>query len=211
MDSMAQLTKTQESIRAFIGKEMAAGRLCPSRREIAEHFNFKSHNAANSHIEALLRKGVLVVDAGKARSLRLAEDARPIQPPTFVDIPLFGSIPAGFAEEREQAVDEWIRVDVATINYRPTPKTFALQAAGDSMIGRHICSGDVVICERDREPRNNDIVVAMIDGKTTLKTFIQKGRKTYLKAENPKYPDMIPSEELVIQGVYCALIRRAKA
>ena len=54
------------------------------------------------------------------------------------------------------------------------------------------------------------IVAALIDRKSTLKTFVIKNGKPFLKAENPKYPNFIPSEELVIQGVFKALIRRAK-
>ena len=53
-------------------------------------------------------------------------------------------------------------------------------------------------------------MAALIDRKNTLKTFVVKNGKPFLKAENPKYPDLIPSEELVIQGVFRALIRRAK-
>ena len=86
---------------------------------------------------------------------------------------------------------------------------FALRVTGDSMIGRHICDGDIVILDHAREPRHNDIVAALIDRKSTLKTFIQKGSKRFLKAENPKYPDLIPSEELMIQGVFRGLIRKA--
>ena len=76
------------------------------------------------------------------------------------------------------------------------------------MIGRHICDGDIVILEHGPEPRHGQVVAALIDRKSTLKTFIQKGNKRYLKAENPSYPDLIPSEELMIQGVFKALIRR---
>ena len=78
-----------------------------------------------------------------------------------------------------------------------------------SMIGRHICDGDIVLLEHGSEPRNGEIVAALIDRKTTLKTFVQQGRNRFLKAENPKYPNLIPSEELVIQGVFKGLIRKA--
>ena len=78
------------------------------------------------------------------------------------------------------------------------------------MIGRHILNGDIVILEHGPEPRNGDIVAALIDGESTLKTFLKKGGKPYLKAENPKYPDLIPAQELMIQGVFRALIRRAE-
>jgi repressor LexA len=67
-----------------------------------------------------------------------------------------------------------------------------------------------VVLEHGQEPRNGQIVAALIDGASTLKTFVLKGGKPYLKAENPKYPDLIPAQELMIQGVFKALIRRAR-
>jgi repressor LexA len=78
------------------------------------------------------------------------------------------------------------------------------------MIGRHILDGDFVVLEHGPEPRNGQIVAALIDGASTLKTFVVKGGKPYLKAENPKYPDLLPAQELMIQGVLKALIRRAR-
>jgi repressor LexA len=67
-----------------------------------------------------------------------------------------------------------------------------------------------VVLEHGPEPRNGQVVAALIDGESTLKTFVLKGGKPYLKAENPKYPDLIPAQELMIQGVFKALIRKAK-
>ena len=74
------------------------------------------------------------------------------------------------------------------------------------MVGAGIFDRDIVIMEM-AEPRNRDIVAALVDGDVTLKRFmIEKGR-SFLKAENPKYLDIIPAQELVIQGVFRALIR----
>jgi repressor LexA len=78
------------------------------------------------------------------------------------------------------------------------------------MIGKHICDGDIVVLEQGPDPRHGQILAALIDAKSTLKTFILKNGKTFLKAENPKFPDLIPSEELMIQGVFRALIRKSK-
>jgi len=75
------------------------------------------------------------------------------------------------------------------------------------MIGANICDGDMVILEA-KEPRPRDIVAALIDGETTLKRFLLKDGQPYLKAENPDFPDLIPADELVIQGVMQALIRQ---
>jgi repressor LexA len=78
------------------------------------------------------------------------------------------------------------------------------------MIGRGILDGDLVLLEHGQDPRPGEIVAALIDGQSTLKTFVVKHRKTFLKAENPKFPDLIPAEELMVQGVFRALIRKAK-
>jgi len=67
------------------------------------------------------------------------------------------------------------------------------------------------VLEHGRTPRNGDVVAALIDNESTLKTFVQeRGRQPYLKAENPKYPKLYPANELVIQGVMVGLIRRIK-
>jgi repressor LexA len=127
-----------------------------------------------------------------------------------VDIPILGSVPAGPGQDREQEPDGCITVDVASIGFKPTRNTFALRVVGDSMIGKFICDGDIAVFEHGPDPRPGQIVAALIDRKNTLKTFLVKNGKPFLKAENPKYPNLIPSEELVIQGVFRALIRRAK-
>jgi repressor LexA len=207
---MTELSKKQAAVRDFIAWELAEGRPAPSHREIASHFGFASSYAAGCHVRALVRKGALAAEPGKARTLRLAEVFQATRRPAVVGIPLFGSIPAGFGENREQEGEGCVSVDIDTIGFKPTRNTFALRVVGDSMIGRHICNGDIVILEHGPEPRHGQIVAALMDRKSTLKTFVLKNNKPFLKAENPKYPDLIPSEELMIQGVFRALIRKAR-
>ncbi len=125
-------------------------------------------------------------------------------------IPLLGSIPAGFADTRPQVPGACIPVGLDCVGFRTTANSFALQVTGDSMIGRHICNGDIALLEHGPEPRTGQIVAALIDGQVALKTFVVKNGKSYLRAENPKYPDLYPSEDLVIQGVLKAIIRRGK-
>jgi repressor LexA len=206
---MVNLSKQQDAVRKFIVSELRAGRPCPTHREIASHFGFASSYAAACHVKALVKKGTLTAARGKARALQLAEVFPGVRRPATAEIPLFGSIPAGFAEDREQEPDGCVVVDITSIGFKPTRNTFCVRVGGDSMIGRFICDGDIVILEHGQEPRNGEIVAALIDRKTTLKTFVQRGNKRYLKAENPKYPNLVPSDELVIQGVYKGLIRKA--
>lgn len=206
---MKELTDTQHKVFVFVKAQLLAGRSAPSQWEICEKFGWTSARAAACHIDAIVEKGFLRADKGKARSLRLPRSQEPVRY-EVTEIPLFGSIPAGFGTDKEQESDECIAVAVESLNFKPTRHTFALRVSGDSMIGRQICDGDIIILEHGQEPRNGQIVAALVDRKSTLKTFVQKGGKTYLKAENPQYPNLIPSEELVIQGVFRALIRRAR-
>jgi repressor LexA len=204
---MEKLTRKQEAVRRFIDSELKAGRACPTHREIAAHFGFSGPNAAAGHIKALVKKGFLVAETGKARALRV-ESFPGVPRASIAEIPLFGSIPAGFGDEREEEPEGCVLVDIATIGFKPTRNTFCLRVKGDSMIGRHICDGDIVVLEHGPEPRHGQIVAALIDRKSTLKTFIQKGSKRFLRAENSAYPELIPSEELMIQGVFRGLIRK---
>jgi len=206
---MTELTPAQRRVLDFIQTEIQAGRPAPTLREMAGHFGFRSHRAAADHLDALKRKGFIESDSGKARSLRLAFPlAR--RRGRIADIPLFGSIPAGPPQTREQEAEGCVSVDVASIGFKPTRNSFALRVSGDSMIGKHICHGDIVVLEHGPEPRPGQIVAALNDGASTLKTFVLKNGKPYLKAENPKYPDLIPAQELMIQGVFKALIRQAR-
>jgi repressor LexA len=178
-------------------------------REIARRFGYRSPRAAACHLEAIKRKGFLESEPRKARSLRITSPLTKLRG-RITDIPLFGLIPAGFAQNREQEAEGCVSVDTESIGFKPGRNTFALRVTGDSMMGRHILSGDIVVLEHGPEPRHGDIVAALIDGESTLKTFLRKNGKPYLKAENPKYPDLLPAQELMIQGVFKALIRKAK-
>jgi repressor LexA len=206
---MTELTRPQRQVLDFIQTETKLGRPAPTLREIAARFGYKAHRAAADHLNALKRKGFLQSEPGKARSLRTTSPLAKLRS-RLVDIPLYGSIPAGLPQTREQEAEGCISVDVDSIGVKPTRNTFALRVTGDSMIGRHILDGDVVVLEHGPEPRNGQIVAALIDGENTLKTFVVRSGKPWLRAENPKYPNLIPAEELMIQGVFKALIRKAK-
>jgi repressor LexA len=207
---MHELTKRQQQIVNFIEDRQQDAGMTPTFREIADHFGFGSLGTVVDHIQALRKKGVLLGNARKARSLRVKSQMQSLLRRKIMEIPLFGSIPAGFGENRAQDAEGCVSVDVDSIGYRPTRNAFALRVTGDSMVGRHILDGDFVVLEHGPEPRNGQIVAALIDGASTLKTFVLKGGKPFLKAENPKFPDLIPAQELMIQGILKALIRRAK-
>jgi repressor LexA len=206
---MNELTRAQRRILDFIQSEIRADRPAPTHREITDRFGFRSTRAAACHLEALKRKGFIESEPGKVRSLRVVSPLQTLRK-RVVDIPLLGSIPAGFADERKQEAKGCVSIDIGTLGIKPSPRTFALEVRGDSMIGKHILDGDVVVVEHGQTPRNGDVVAALIDGESTLKTYVTDKSKPYLRAENPKYPKQVPAGELVIQGVMVALIRKRK-
>jgi repressor LexA len=206
---MEQLTKRQQQVVNFISKFNHENGSAPSFQDIADHFGFKSPNAVAEHVRLLRQKGALTSEPGRSRSLRIVSPLDDLRRPV-VDIPVYGSIPAGFADDRRQEAKGCVSIDVQTLGIKPTPRTFALEVRGDSMIGKCIMNGDLVVLEHGKTPRNGDVVAALIDNESTLKTFITERGKPFLRAENPKYRDLIPAGELVIQGVMVALIRKAK-
>ncbi|MFT5192293.1 MAG: repressor LexA [Verrucomicrobiales bacterium] len=199
------LTERQQQLLDFLKEEHGSTGIMPSTREIQEYFGFSSQTAAISHLRALERKGIIQRQAGKARALSFTDE---LERGLIVDIPLYGHIAAGMAEDVEQSQERCVSVDVDSLGISRSAKTFALQVRGDSMIDAHILSGDCVILEY-REPRTRDIVAALIDGETTLKRYLVKNRRPYLKAENPMFPDLIPARELIVQGVMVGLIRNS--
>lgn len=206
---MFELTRRQQQIADFIDRRHRDGGVAPSFREIAEHFGFASVGSVVNHVRALRKKGVLPEESGLARSLRVQSPLAALRK-QVVDIPLFGSIPAGFPDDRKQEAKSCLSIDIETLGIKPTARTFAVEVRGDSMIGKHILEGDLVVLEHGMTPRNGDVVAALIDNESTLKTFVMERNKPFLRAENPRYPKLIPASELVIQGVMVALIRKRK-
>ena len=209
---MKELTERQQQILRFIqGKQDSEG-LTPTFREIAGHFRFRSPNAALAHVQALLAKGFLKNLPGRARSLQVADPNAPKHRlrPRVVSVAIYGAIPAGLPQDTAQEEEGCVLIDVETLGIKPSARTFGLKVKGDSMIGKNIVDGDIALIEHGVEPRAGDVVAALIDGQVTLKTFLLHRGKPYLRAENPRYPNLIPREELQIQGVMVALVRKRK-
>ena len=197
------LTDRQKKVLDFIQREQREKGVTPSTREIQSHFRFASQTSVMQYIAALEKKGFLERQAGKARTL-----ITPIQKVRIHDVPIYGQIPAGMATLTEQNVEGHVSLDAQSANVSKNHGTFALRVRGDSMVGAHILDGDIVILEQSKDVQNGDIVAALIDGETTLKRCVVDHGRPYLKAENPRYPNLIPARELKIQGVMVSLVRK---
>jgi repressor LexA len=199
------LTHRQKNVLHFIQSEQREKGITPSTREIQKHFRFASQTSAMQYIAALERKGFLDRHPRKARAL-----ITPVQKIRITDVPIYGQIPAGMSTLTDQTVEGHVSLDARSANVSNNGRIFALRVRGDSMIGAHIVDGDIVILEDRKDVRNGDIVAGLIDGETTLKRYVVEHGRPYLKAENPRYPNLTPARELKIQGVMVSLVRKQK-
>ncbi len=200
---MNALTDIQQQVLRFILSRWDAGEALPSSREIINHFGWSSPKAATDLLDTLKRKGLLASDVYSSRKYRLTELA--------VGVPILGGIPAGFPSDSQEMQEEYFTLNPASFGIIDRSAAFFLRVKGDSMIGRKIFDGDLVLFERSGQPRHQDIVAALIDNESTLKTLIHANGKVWLRSENPAYPDLIPFQELQIRGVARGVIRPLKS
>jgi repressor LexA len=195
----AQLTKPQESVRRFLEERSENGEPPPTYREISEHLGYKSPRAAVDHVAALEKKGIVTHKKRRARGIRLVQKN--------IGVPMLGRITAGLPSEGLVVSSERLALDPTFYGIHDRSRAFALRVTGDSMVGRQIFDGDMVLLEHKAAPRNGDVVAALIDNESTLKTFVRRNGKVWLRAENTVYPDLIPASDLQVQGVGRAVIR----
>jgi repressor LexA len=197
------LTERQREILETIRRHMARHGMPPSTRELQQALGLGSQATVMDHLAALERKGALRRRPGKARGFVPVDAARP-----GLSVPLYGVIPAGLPADQVEEPESHLIVDPGFFKTRPDEQLYALRVRGDSMTGANICDGDVAFIA-PREACPNQIVAAWIDGGSTLKRLVVKNGRTFLKAENPAYPPLVPSMELLIQGVFVGLLRQA--
>jgi repressor LexA len=192
-------TQKQRDILGMFLDRWERGETPPTHREICTRFGFHSPKAAADHIAALKKKGYLMNALDQKRGVCLTEKA--------MGIPILGEIPAGHAVPTEEMTGEYLTFNSRALGLSNRRNAFFLRVKGDSMNGRHIFDGDLVLVEKSGNGRHQDVVAALIDNESTLKTLIQKDGSNWLRSENPKYPDLIPAWDLQIQGVARSVIR----
>ncbi|MFG0245188.1 MAG: transcriptional repressor LexA [Phycisphaerales bacterium JB052] len=178
----------------------------PTMQELADEIGV-SKVTVFEHVEALIKKGALVREANKARSLSIAEgiavpdESRPLK------FPLVGKIAAGYPIEKVADADEIDLVEfLSTVD--KAGSTFALQVDGESMRDEGILDGDLVLLERAQVAHNGDRVVALLeDGSTTLKTFFKEADHIRLQPANPEF-EPIRVKFCQIQGIVKGVVRR---
>jgi DNA polymerase V len=123
-------------------------------------------------------------------------------------LPYFESVSAGFPSPADDYVEEKLSLDRYLI--KNPSSTFFLRVSGTSMTGAGIYPNDILIVDRSLEPKNKDVVIALIDGELTVKRFVKANNKFYLKPENPDFKSIeIPKDaEFMIWGVITNVIHK---
>jgi SOS regulatory protein LexA len=154
-----------------------------------------------------IRQAKALVDSLVEDGLILRDKRGLLQPTThMLGIRELGVVEAGFPSNAEEEVADAITLDEWLIKDRGS--TYMLKVSGESMRDAGIRPGDTALVERGRQPKNNDIVIACVDGKWTMKYYQKTGGVVVLVPANPKFPKIYPKEELHIEAVVTAIIRK---
>jgi len=208
------LTKRQQEIFDFILECMTENGAPPTRVEIAEHFGFRSPNAAEDHLKALDKKGHIELRSGTSRGIIINESLR--TPSSFEHVELgettgiavVGDVAAGEPILATQHVNQYVNVDQSLFSDNAD---FMLKVRGDSMINIGIFERDLLAIKKADTAQENQIVVARIDDDVTVKRYQRNGAKISLIAENDDYEAIevdLQTQSFAIEGIVVGLIRQ---
>jgi repressor LexA len=204
--SESELTPRQQQVLQLIQDTLSETGMPPTRQEIATHLGFKSANAAEDHLRALARKGVILLRPGASRGIQLTEAAREQS-----GLPLIGRVAAGRPILAEENIESRLNIDPGVFAVRPH---YLLKVVGMSMKDIGILDGDLVAVHRTPDVRNRQIVVARLENEVTVKRYRQEGSVAWLLPENADFEPIkvdLKEQELLIEGVVVGVVRRGKS
>jgi repressor LexA len=201
MANLSSLTDRQRQIYDFIRDKIESRGYGPTVREIGQHFDIKSPNGVMCHLNALVKKGLILRAEKSARAIQLVD----YRPGGATELPLVGKVAAGVPIQA-LASDE-------RLNFTDLfggPDHFVLRVQGQSMIEDHIDDGDYVVIRKQETAENGERVVAMIDGEVTLKRFYQEKGKVVLHPSNGEMEPIVvdPASDTRILGVLVGVLRK---
>ncbi|RDB41799.1 transcriptional repressor LexA [Halomonas sp. DQ26W] len=203
------LTSRQQNVFDFIVKTMSEFGYPPTRAEIARALGFRSPNAAEEHLRALERKGVIRVIRGTSRGIRLpAQDAEPVGgEPAVEGLPIIGEVAAGSPILAAEHIDRYCPLPPEFF----TPRAdYLLKVRGLSMKDAGILEGDLLAVHRTDRVRDGQIVVARLEDEVTVKRFHRNGHRVVLEAENADFAPIevdLRHQLLEIEGIGVGVIR----
>lgn len=209
------LTERQQEILELVHQSIAQTGAPPTRAEIAQRLGFRSANAAEDHLQALARKGVIELKSGTSRGIRLTPQAHALLGGTTnssspmadtLGLPLIGRVAAGSPLLAQQHIDQTFFVQSSLFERKPD---YLLKVRGMSMRDVGILDGDLLAVQSTQSARNGQIVVARIGEEVTVKRFFKKSDVIELHPENPDYETILvqPGEAFAVEGLAVGLIR----
>lgn len=197
------LTKRQKQILTFIEDSIRKNGYAPSLDEIGRHFDLHSISTIHKHLVNLEEKGLIKRHWNRARAIELVS---PSSRPLARDVPLAGLIAAGEPIEAVRG-NEVIAVPEDMIGHRDV---YVLRVRGESMIDEQVRDGDYVIVENRTDPKNGEMVVALLNGENaTLKKYYREKTRIRLQpANSTMQPILVREDEVAIQGVVVGVMRK---
>lgn len=204
---MRPLTPRQQEVLDLIKSTMLDTGMPPTRAEIARQLGFRSANAAEEHLKALAKKGVIDILPGTSRGIKLnipLDDQEEEE-----GLPLIGRVAAGEPILAQEHVEAHYKVDPALFH----PKAdFLLRVNGMSMKDIGILDGDLLAVHRTTDVHNGQVVVARVDEDVTVKRLEKRGREVLLHAENEEFAPIkvdLANQPFNIEGIAVGVIRNA--
>ncbi|MEY0232400.1 transcriptional repressor LexA [Providencia manganoxydans] len=203
---MKALTARQQQVYDLVRDHISQTGMPPTRAEIAASLGFRSPNAAEEHLKALARKGVIEIVSGASRGIRLLlEEENDTQ-----GLPLIGRVAAGEPLLAQEHIESHYQVDPAL--FKPHAD-FLLRVNGMSMKDIGIMDGDLLAVHKTQDVHNGQVVVARIEDEVTVKRFKQQGNRVELIAENAEFAPIIVDlrqQNFTIEGLAVGVIRNGE-
>lgn len=221
MDESPKLTPRQQQVLDLVQSAIERTGAPPTRAEIAAELGFKSANAAEEHLQALARKGVLELVGGTSRGIRLKSDtlralneargrqySLPLPSIAQLSLPLIGRVAAGSPILAQEHIDQTYLLEATMFPRRPD---FLLKVRGMSMRDAGILDGDLLAVQKARDAKNGQIVVARLGDEVTVKRFKRNRNTIELIPENPDYKTIVVpldgETEFELEGLAVGLLR----
>lgn len=194
---MAELSKMQQKIYAYIADCIRQQGYPPSVREIGEAVGLKSPSTVHFHLKHLEEAGVIEKGAGKGRAISLTS------PPVEDRVPIVGNVAAGSPILAEECIEDYLTFDAGG----DSSQYFALRVRGESMLNAGILPDDLVVVRQQQTANNGEIVVALLGDEATVKRYSRRNGQVWLLPENEAYSP-IDGHDAQILGKVAAVIRR---
>lgn len=204
----AELTEIQKKILEFLIEQKVSKGFPPTLAEIAKYFGYKNRATVQQHLQAIEKKGYLKRNRRLSRGIELT-----LEDKFFIPRPVLGEVAAGNPLTiYPDAIDS---IELPTIARMPKD-SFLLRVKGDSLKDAYIFSGDIVIVNPNLQPKNGQIVVAVLDDAAMVKRFYKKRNEIELVSENPEYKPVLIDRKYqnfrivgIVVGIYRSMEKRA--